>query len=278
MTDAEGNSAYATPVPAVSRAVRILTVLGQNPAGATLSEITKEAKLSKSTTANLLRTMVLEGLLVQEADGRRFGFGPRLMELGTLAAGRARPLVAARPYMASLSEETGLACLAIKRMDDGRFLAVEKIESRKDIKVTINQGERFPEDSPLLSRVWDAWSAPAHASHPKRYTDATLTRADDMRKAREAIREQGFGSVRGEYIANLNVVGFPVFGADAQPQLLIALLGIGDDLAAEHVSQLAPELVRAARAVTAASGGILPEGYPGQGQPTESPLVTTAAQ
>lgn len=258
-----GRGGGPTPVPAVSRAVRVLAALADSPSGATLSEIARTASLSKSTASNLLRTMVIEGLLIQDADSRRFGFGPLLVELGTLAMGRALPLAAAKPHMASLAEATGLACLAIKRMSDGRFLALEKIESRKDIKVTISQGERFPEDSPLLTRLWNAWSpSDGPPRTPAPYTEATIIRIEDLRLAQQAVRDRGFASVRGEYIPNLNVVGFPVFGLDAQPQLLIALLGMGEDLAAEQVSELAPDLVRAARQITAACGGRLPDDFP----------------
>ena len=259
-----------TRVPAVSRAVRVLTALAETPSGATLSQIAMSAQLSKSTASNLLRTMVIEGLLVQDSDSRRFGFGPLLVELGILAAGRTVPLAVAKPHMARLVEATGLACLAIKRMSDGRFLALEKIESRKDIKVTISQGERFPEDSPLLSRLWEAWAKsdrPPRA--PRAYTEATITHSEELSLARREVRERGFVSVRGEYIPNLNVVGFPVFGPDAQPQLLIALLGIGEDLAAEQVDDLAPALVTASRQITAASGGRLPDDFPGRFQKTE---------
>lgn len=253
-----------TLVPAVSRAVRVLTVLAESPSGATLSEIAKSARLSKSTASNLLRTMAMEGMLLQDPDSRRFAFGPLLVELGTLAAGRTVPLIVAKPHMARLVEATGLACLAIKQMSDGRFLALEKIESRKEIKVTISQGERFPEDSPLLSRLWEAWSTTDHPLRtPRAYTEATITRAEDLALAQQEVRKRGFVSVRGEYIPNLNVLGFPVFGPDAQPQLLIALLGIGEDLAAEQVDELAPALVSAARQITAASGGRLPDDFPG---------------
>jgi DNA-binding IclR family transcriptional regulator len=144
--------------------------------------------------------------------------------------------------------------------------------------VTISQGERFPEDSPLLSRLWDAWLASGHPRAPKPYTEATITSEEGLTSAQQAIREQGFASVRGEYIPNLNVVGFPVFGADAQPQLMIALLGIGDDLGSEHVSQLAPDLVRAAREITAACGGRLPEHFPSPTGSVEALSAVAATQ
>ncbi len=250
-------------VPAVSRAMRALSVLLETPEGATLSDIARRARLSKSTASNLLRTMVAEEMLTQDPATRLFHLGPLLVELGAVAIGRTVPVAEAKQHMARLVEATGLACLAIQRMPDGHFLALEKIESRKDIKVTIGLGERFPADAPLLSRLWHAWRPSDSIPRRHAYTAATVTEPEQLRAAEQDVRRQGFASVRGEYIPNLNVVGFPAFGPDAQPRLLITLLGIGDELAPQQVSALAPELILAARQITIASGGRLPSGFPG---------------
>jgi DNA-binding IclR family transcriptional regulator len=242
-----------TPVPAVSRSVRILAVLADTPAGATLSEVAGRTALSKSTASNLLRTMVAEGLLEHDSDTRRFLLGPLLLQLGAAAIGRALPFAETKQHMARLAEMTKLACLAIQRMPDGHFVALEKIESRKDIKVTINVGERFPAEAPLLSRLWNAWSsAPIVAARA----------GAGARVAEEAVRRQGYATVAGEYIPNLNVVGFAVFGSDAEPRLLIALLGIGLELSPEEIVALAPELVATARELTLSTGGRLPTAFP----------------
>jgi DNA-binding IclR family transcriptional regulator len=256
------NSGQQALVPAVSRAMKVLSVLLDLPDGATLSEIARTGGLSKSTASNLLRTMVGEQVLSYNAEARRYGFGPLLVELGAVAIGRAVPVLQAKQCMTRLAEATGLACLAIQQMPDGHFLAVDKIESRKDIKVTIGLGERFPADAPLLSRLWNAWGEGGGPSGQRAFTEATITNPQQLLAAQREVRQRGFASVRGEYIPNLNVVGFPVFGADARPVLLVALLGIGEDLSQQHVSALAPELVRAARHTTVAAGGRLPRDFP----------------
>lgn len=249
-------------VPAISRATAALAVLLDMPEGATLSDIARRAGLSKSTASNLLRTMIAEELLTQDPSTRRLQFGPLLVELGAVAIGRTVPVAEARRFMTRLAEDTGLACLAIQRMTDGHFLAVEKIESRQDIKVTIGLGERFPADAPLLSRLWNAWSRDRHDGTRHAYTHATITELDRLVAVERDVRNRGYASVLGEYIPGLNVVGFPVFGADAEPRLLITLLGMGDALNRDRVDALAPQLVAAARQITQASGGQLPADYP----------------
>lgn len=259
-------------VPAVQRAARVLSLLLEETDGATLSAIAKGAELSISTASNLLRTMAEEGVLAYDADTRRYNLGPRLVVYGAAATARTPPLVLARPHMNRIADETGLASLCIQRLPDGEFIAVQKTESRRDIKVTIEVGERFPYDSPLLSRLWNAWR-PDHSIAPTRaFTGTTLTDTDEVNRAMEGVRQQGIVAVYGEYISNLNVVGVPVFGADAMPCLGITVLGMGHDLQPGQVERLRPSLVAAARDITLSSGGRLPPDYPEPFQPVTGHL------
>ncbi|MFD5721628.1 IclR family transcriptional regulator [Streptomyces sp. NPDC127036] len=245
--DEQGGGAL---VPAVSRTVRVLDTLARNVGGATLTELAKSCSLAKSTASNLIRTMVTEGLISYDSETRRYNLGPLLVEYGIAAVTRTTPVTEARPYMERLAERTQLACLAIQPMPDGHFTAIAKIESRKDIKITIEIGARFDRTAPLLSRLIAAWDESAKQ----------VVRPGGPSRAE--LRANGFGAVFGEYRPELNVAGFPVFDRDGYPCLLITLLGIGADLTPQDVEGLADYLVLAARAITARSGGQVPADYP----------------
>ncbi|MDN3359377.1 helix-turn-helix domain-containing protein [Actinomadura sp. DC4] len=239
-------------VPAVTRTTRVLEALVRRPNGASLTELAEQCSLAKSTASNLLRTMVAEGLISYDPQTRFYNLGPLLVEFGVAAVTRTTAVTEARPFMERLAEQTGLACLAIQRMPDGHFTAIAKIESRKEIKVTIGMGARFDSTSPLLSRLIKAWAG-----------ESAGPDAEQL----ERIREQGHWAVFGEYRPELNVVGFPVFDRDAQPSLVITLLGIGQDLTVDDVERMSGFLVEAANAITTRSGGIAPPGYPTAGRP-----------
>ncbi|MGW2937835.1 IclR family transcriptional regulator [Streptomyces sp. NPDC001156] len=235
-------------VPAVSRTVRVLDHLVRHRGGATLTELANSCGFAKSTASNLIRTMVSEGLIEYDSVTRRYNLGPLLVEYGVAAVTRTTPVAEARPFMERLAERTELACLAISPMPDGHYTAIAKIESRKDIKITIEIGSRFDRDAPLLSRLTDAW-----------HDDASTANRDARR---EEVRSRGFGVVFGEYAPELNVMGFPVFDRDGQICLVISLLGMGTDLTPQDIDELAPYLVTAARAITVRSGGRVPADYP----------------
>ncbi|MGI8334451.1 IclR family transcriptional regulator [Actinomadura scrupuli] len=243
-------------VPAVTRATRVLEALVRRPNGASLTELAERCSLAKSTASNLLRTMVAEGLVGYDPQTRLYNLGPLLIEFGVAAITRTTAVTEARPFMERLAERTGLACLAIQPMPDGHFTAISKIESRKDIKVTIEVGARFDSTAPLLSRLAGAWAGTSASSGP-------ALDAGEL----ERIREQGHWAVFGDYRPELNVVGFPVFDRDAHPCLFITLLGIGQDFTIGDIEKMSGFLVEAANAITTRSGGTVPPGYPTVGRP-----------
>lgn len=261
-TEARSQAPDAPLVPAVVRAVRVLSVLVERIDGATSSEIARDAGLSPSTASNLLQTMVSEALVRFDPATRRYNLGSQLLLFGSVAASRTAPLAEAIPHMNRIAADTGLACLAILRTRDGEFLAVEKVESRRDIKVTIEVGERFPKDAPALNRLWSAWDAGADVRQTTAYTQNTLTHPADMTREEKATRARGYASVQGEYIPNLNVVGVPIFGRDQLPVLGIMVLGMGDDLSSDKVERIAEMLIATSRQVTVDSGGVVPDDYP----------------
>nr|AIQ77676.1 IclR family transcriptional regulator [Nocardioides sp. JS1661] len=250
VSGASAEGAVGQPVPAITRATRVLDSLVRSRHGASLTELAERCSLAKSTASNLLRTMVAEGLVRYDNQTRQYNLGPVLVEYGVAALTRTTVVTEARPFMESLAEQSELACLAIQPMPDGHFTAVAKIESRKDIKITIGVGERFGASAPLLSRLSAAWGTPAPGAPT--VDDSVLDR----------IRAQGYDTAFGEYRPELNVVGFPVFDRDGYPCLFITLLAMGADLTLDEIDQMAAYLVESAIAITTRSGGKVPPGYP----------------
>lgn len=91
----------------VDRALRLLALIGREPAGGLpLSEIVSESGLNKPTARRLLMALIRSGLVEQEAATRHYCLGEEAFVLGVLAARRHSLLELAQASLRRLSEVT----------------------------------------------------------------------------------------------------------------------------------------------------------------------------
>ena len=91
----------------VFKAVEILRLVAQNQDGLSLTEITRELSLSKSTVYNILKTLEQEGLLQVTSDRvpiYRLGVG--ILKLGLSYLGKMNMDDVVRPVLSRLCQET----------------------------------------------------------------------------------------------------------------------------------------------------------------------------
>lgn len=91
----------------VDRALRLLALIGREPAGGLpLSEIVSESGLNKPTARRLLMALIRGGLVEQEPLTRHYCLGEEAFVLGILAARRHSLLELAQPGLRRLSQAT----------------------------------------------------------------------------------------------------------------------------------------------------------------------------
>lgn len=103
------------PSPQTDRVVATINLLAATESGLTLSEIGRALSVHVSSCVHLLAALTAAGYVVRDPDDRRYHLGPALVRPGAVAQRLHPDLAAARPHMAALSEELGLACLAFRR-------------------------------------------------------------------------------------------------------------------------------------------------------------------
>src|ERR1700761_8461053 len=97
--------------PAVERTIAILNLLARDPAEThTLSQISRELGLTKSTAHGILTTLSETGYVLRY-DDMTYSLGPALVTLGEAAADQNRVVSVATKEMQSLAAETKLNCI-----------------------------------------------------------------------------------------------------------------------------------------------------------------------
>lgn len=250
-------------VPAVERAIGVLRYLQDNldPAACTVSQVARVLGLHKSSCSNILRTLETAGFVEYDANSKSYRLGPDLIGLGASAAKHRDFLQVAMPHLEWLVRQTGFTCVAFEQLPDGQFVIVAKVDSPKDIKVTIDVGQHFPPAAPAMARIALAWKEEAEIEAyfarwglPS-YTPSTTTDRSQVRAELALIRQQGYALSLGEYYTANIAISAPVFSPRHQLARGICLVAFSSEITEAERSLVGQRVQAAAEAITRAIGG-----------------------
>jgi len=128
-------------IKVISRAVRILRVLGEDTDGLSLGQIANRVELPRSTVQRIVGALSLEGLV---SNGRGHGairLGPELHSLAqaslTVLSERLKPV------MRSISEETG-ETVDLAVLENRKMLFIDQVVGSQRLRTVSSIGEAFP--------------------------------------------------------------------------------------------------------------------------------------
>lgn len=252
-------------VPAVERAIALLHHLQDNmaPSACTVTRIAEALDLNKSTCSNILRTLQAGGLVAYDPDARCYGLGPELIGLGASAGRRDARQIELR-HLEAVVRQTGFSCVLFEQLPNEQFLIVAKVDSFREIKVTIDIGQHFPPWAPALARLATAWrSRDEAAAYFRRWarpasTPTAVTGLKANLAKLEPVRAQGYAVSIGEYYPANTAISAPIFTARGGPCRGFCLVAFSAELPEARIPKTAALVRDAARAVTRDLGGAWP--------------------
>jgi len=206
----------ATLVPAIDRAIALLSVFKDGQADWSLAELHQRLDLPKSTVHAILTTLVYHGYLERDSVTRRYRLGTALLELAHYVPSQPRLPDLARPHLQRLRnalDETAVLGVYV----DGHATLLEIAESRQMIKISAPVGKRLPMDAGCFGKLYLAsldegvlQEVLAHRP-PRAYTARTLADPQDLCAELAQVRAQGYAIDDQEYLEDVWAVGAPVF-------------------------------------------------------------------
>lgn len=216
----------------VLKALALLDLLEQEePLG--LTELARRLGVPKPTAYRLLNSLVETGLVRRTAPGQNgasgYGLGFRLLELGGVLAERIDLRLLALPTMRALRDQTGdTVHLAIR--DGVEAVYIEKVDSQAPIRLYTRVGRRLPLHVGACPRTLLAYAEPelvqqvlAGPLHP--FTEATITRPVELRRALEITRRQGYTVGYGEAMPGTYAVAAPIYDYQGRVTAVVSVGG-----------------------------------------------------
>lgn len=247
---------------ALARGLAVLTALGRQPGGLTLSEAAEAAGLSyPSTRRNLL---TLRELAYVEQHGRRFLPAPRVLELGYARLSTLTLADIAQPHLADLvGQVRESASLAV--LDGAEVRYVARVATEQITSARITPGTRLPAYATSMGRVLLADLPGAErqerlrAMDPRALTSHTLTSHTALSAAIDEAERAGFALVEQELEAGLRSLAVPVRDRSGRA---VAALNIALHAGPEPPEHSRDSMLPALRACAAGIEGDLAAAFP----------------
>jgi DNA-binding IclR family transcriptional regulator len=213
----------------------------------TLSELTKEFDLSKSSVHNYLSTLEQEGYIIK--DGGSYRIALRLLEFGGYARHGEQLYEIGKDKVTELAEETGeMANLLIE--EDGMGIYLHRAHGDQSVQTDSYIGQRVHLHNTALGKtilanlsqervdeIIDEHGLPAT-------TENTITDRDELLQELEEVREEGVAYDDEARVKGLRCVAVPILNNNDNVEGAISLSGPTSRFQGETYYSEIPEMLK----------------------------------
>jgi DNA-binding IclR family transcriptional regulator len=205
-------------MPPLLRAVGLLERVASADGALTLAEATDGTGLPKPTVYRMVGMLEDAGLLIRDSEGRRIAPGPRLARLALDALLNASSRAPRHAILTSLAHSVG-ETVNLTMLDGSQVVYLDRVETAWPLRMTLQPGSRVPLHCTASGKLLLALQPPARRKRLlaglalDRYTERTLTTAQELDAELARIRRLGYATDNEEYLAGLVCVAVPVAAA-----------------------------------------------------------------
>lgn len=252
-------SVRVRPVPAVSRSIAILRLLGRVGQPLGVKAIADELALVPSTCLHILRVLVTEELVTWDPATKRYALGNGMISLARSVLDRSGFPQLIQPALDRLAGRFGVTAMGVEVTARDTAVVLALSHSNQPFRVHTDVGSRFDTLVSATGRLIAAHGGESWTDLRKKFSQIPWDKAprfDAWKKEVELARTQGFSVDRNNFMDGLTVVAVPVFVAGARLAYTVVVVGLSSQLTTVATDLLAQEMMREAREIS----GLLLEG------------------
>jgi len=210
-------------VLSLAKGFRVLEIFDAHEPELTLSQIAQRAGLDVGTTFRLVKTLVMLGYLRQDAGGKRYRLGLKVLDLGFNAIGRMDLHSVARPILRSLVGPVNEAA-SIAVLDGADCVYVERVQlGLGRLGVTQRIGSRVPAYSTAVGHAILAHMPLEQRLHVLnlrervKLTPHTPVSIPEIETRLERVRRLGYALSDQDTVLGVRVIAAPILDPDNHP-------------------------------------------------------------
>ncbi len=250
------HAAKPVKIQALGRASAIMDVIATGDSGGVgLTEISRATSLNKTTTFNLIASLVTLGFLEQDEQTRFYRLGLRNLELGRTVQRRLHIAPLARPILVDLCKKTNETVnLGVPDMLD--LLVIDSFQGSQQLHATSYLGWRSMYHCTALGKAMMAyWEESMRntvfrlSGLPKK-TSNTMTNAEKLEIELKKYRSLGYAVDFQENEIGINGIAAPVIDGMGEVAAAVSIAGPATRLTKKTVEIFSKEVVNAARVIS----------------------------
>ena len=249
-----GRSVRVRPVPAVTRSIAILRLLGEQKQPLTLKSVAQALDLVPSTCLHILRVLVSEDLVTLDPDTKRYALGTGMISLArsVLEGGGFKQLV--QPVLDRMAAQFGVTAMGVEISARQTVMVLAISQSNQPFRVHTDVGSQFDTLVSATGRLIAAHSGEGWPALKEKFARIAWDKAPSYtawKKEVELTRLRGWALDRDNFMAGITVVAVPVLSSSGRLVYTLVAVGLTSQLGAPRVEKMAQAMQREAAELAA---------------------------
>jgi DNA-binding IclR family transcriptional regulator len=246
-------------VPALQRGLAILECLSHSHHGLTLSQITRNLELPKSTVHCLLLTLERLGYIARDEQSGRYRLGLRLFGLANTALAGMALREQAAPVLRSLMAQTKLT-VHLAAMEQDQAVLIARIDPPGVPRPATWVGKRMPLHCTALGKALLAYLPEGQVEQlirnqgMLRYNENTISSLRRLKQELQTVRRNGYSIDDEEEEIGVRCVGAPVLDSQECARAAVSVTGTISNIDSESLPRQVAAVQEAAHLIAATLG------------------------
>lgn len=236
-------------VPAVTRAVAILRLLGNARGGLGVKAIADELQLIPSTCLHILRALVAENLVRQEQGSKRYTLASGMVSLARSALELAGFASVARPVLEQVAARWGITAMGVELTARKTMVVMVVARPDRPLRLHADVGSEFHSLTSATGRLvaaYDELDLESLRGEFRKVQWEMPVRFNDWLAEVGEARAQGWSIDRDRYRSGITAIAVPVCLVSGAMTHSLVAMGLSSEMESADPPALARDLQRAA--------------------------------
>ena len=237
-------------VRAVERALDILLCFSRETPQLSMSQISAQVDIHKSTVHRLLATLEEKRFIERDPNTGLYRLGINMLHMAYLTLEDNDLRQIAHPFLNRLLDQFR-ETVNLSVLEGAEMVYLEVIESPQRVKLAAATGQRLPAFCTASGKAYLAFASDNVVKHVLNqgmppHTTETIVNQEEYYQNLRRIQKRGFAFSRQEFEEGINAVAAPIYNHKKYPLASIAVAGPSFRLTEDLMNEIGPVLVKTA--------------------------------